>query len=57
MGCAATLPHNRTIGRHSRQTLMKQHRYYVLKMSVNGASTTFGLESWKILALCGGIKP
>jgi len=43
MGCAATLPHNRAIGRLSRQKLLKQHRYYVLKMSVNGASTTVGL--------------
>jgi hypothetical protein len=36
---------------------LKQHRYYVLKMSVNGASTTFGLVSWKILGLCGCMKP
>jgi len=28
-----------------------------LKMSVNGASTTFGLVSWKILGLCGGMMP
>jgi hypothetical protein len=26
-------------------------------MSVNGASTTFGLVSWKILGMCGGMMP
>jgi len=57
MGCAATLPRNRAIARLSKQKLLKQHRYYVLKISVNGASTTFGLVSWKIVGLCGGIKP
>jgi hypothetical protein len=57
MGFAATLPHNRAIGRLSRQKLLQQHCYYVLKMSVNGASTTFGLVSWIILGLCGGVNP
>jgi hypothetical protein len=52
----ATLPHYRAIGRLSRQKLLQQHRYFVLKMSVNGASTTFGLVSLKILRLCGGMK-
>jgi len=35
MGCAATLRHNRAISRLSKQNLLQQHRYYVLKMSVN----------------------
>jgi hypothetical protein len=56
-GCAVTLPHNRAIGRLSRQKLLQQHRHYVLKMSVNRASTTFALVSWKILGLCGGNEP
>jgi len=45
MGCAATLRHNRAIGRLSRQNLLQQHRYYVLKMSSNGASTIFSFAS------------
>ena len=57
MGCEATLRQNRAIGRHSRQNLLQQHRYYVVKMSVNGASTTLGLVSWKILVLCSNIRP
>jgi hypothetical protein len=57
MGCAATLPHNRAIGRLSGQKLWPQHCYFVLKMSVNGASMNFGFVSWKILGLCGSIKP
>jgi hypothetical protein len=50
MGCAATLLHNHAIGRISRQKLLQRHRYYVLKMSGNGASTIFVLASWVILA-------
>jgi hypothetical protein len=38
-GSVATLTHNRTIGRLSRQKCFLQHHYYALKMSVNGAST------------------
>jgi len=57
MGCAATLRHNHAIGRLSRQNVIQQHRYYVLKMSVNGASTTLGLVSWTILVLCGDNRP
>jgi hypothetical protein len=57
MGCAATLPHNRAICRLSRQNLLQQHRYNVLKMSINGASTTFGIVSRKIIGLCLNIKP
>jgi len=51
------LPHNRAIGCLSRQNLLQQHCYYILKMSVNGATTTLGLVSGKILGLCGDIKP
>jgi len=49
--------HNRTIGRLSRLNLLRQHCFYVLKMSVNGASTTFGHASWKINWLSSEIKP
>jgi len=35
MGCAVTLRHNRAISRLSRQNLLQQYRYYVLKMSIN----------------------
>jgi hypothetical protein len=56
MGCAATLPHNHAIGGLSMLKVLEIHRYYVLKMSVNGASTIFGRTSWKILGLCGEIK-
>jgi hypothetical protein len=38
-GGAVTLTHNRTISRLSRQKCFLRHRYYALKMSVNGAST------------------
>jgi hypothetical protein len=55
-GCAATLMHNRTIGRLSRQNVLRQHCFYALKMSVNGVSTTFGHVSWKINWLSGDIK-
>jgi hypothetical protein len=41
-GCAAILSNNQTIGRLSRPKWLKQHRYYVVKMSVNGTSTIFG---------------
>jgi hypothetical protein len=44
-GSAATSSHNQTIGRLSRQKWLRQHRYYVLKMSVNGASTIIGFAS------------
>jgi len=56
-GCAATLMHNRTIGHLSRQNLLRQHCFYVLKMSVNGVSTPFGHAFWKINWLSGDIKP
>jgi hypothetical protein len=57
MGCAVTFTYNRAIGRLSRQNLLQQHRYYVLKMSVIGESTTCGFASWKILGMGGDSKP
>jgi hypothetical protein len=57
MGWAAMLLPNCVISHLSRQKIQQQHHYYVLKISVNGASTTSGLVLWKILVLCGGIKP
>jgi len=55
-GSAATLTENRTIGRLSWQKSFQQHRHYALKMSVNGASTTFGHASWKMRWQCGDIN-
>jgi len=57
VGCAVTVRHHRTIGRVSMEQWWWQHFYYVLTMSVNRASMTFGLVSWKILGLCGDIEP
>ena len=57
VGCAATVRHNRTIGRLSIEQWWWQHFYYVLKMSINRASTTFGLASWKLHGLCGDVTP
>jgi len=56
-GCVMILRHNRTIGRLSKQNLLRQHYFHVLKMSVNGASTTFGHAFWKINWLSGDMKP
>jgi len=53
----ASLTHNPTIGRIATQKLLRQHRNYVLKMSVNGTSTAVGLASWKLQGLCGHINP
>ena len=38
-GCTRTLIHNRTIGCLSRQQCIWQNHWYVLKISINGAST------------------
>jgi len=57
VGCAVTVPHNQTIGRLSIQQLWWQHFYYVLKMSVNRASTIFGLASCILHGLCGDVTP
>jgi len=57
VGCAVTVRHNRNIGRLSIEQWWWQHFFYVLKMSINRASTTFGLASWKMHELCGDIDP
>ena len=44
-GCAATLNHNLTIGCFSRQNVLRQCCFYVLKMSVNRVSMIFGFAS------------
>jgi len=51
-GCAATLSHNRTIGRLSRQNSFPHHRHHASKMTVNGASKILGFSSWKVKGLC-----
>jgi hypothetical protein len=56
-GCAVTVSHNRTIGRLSIEQWWWQHFYYVLTMSVNRASMTFGLAFWKMHGLCGDGTP
>jgi len=38
------------------KTSLRQHRNYVLNMSVNGASTAFGLASWKMQGARGDIE-
>jgi hypothetical protein len=57
VGCVVTVRYNRTIGRLSMEQWWWQHFYYVLKMSVNRASATFGLASWKMHELCGDVTP
>ena len=57
VGCAVALTQNRTIGCLSREKWRWQHCYYVLKMSVNRASTTCGLASWKMQGLCSDVTP
>jgi hypothetical protein len=47
VGCAVTAHHTPTIGGLSIEQWWQKRFYYVLKMSVNRASTTFGLASWK----------
>jgi hypothetical protein len=56
-GCAAATSHNYIIGCLSKQKRVRLHRNNVLKMSVYGATTTFGLVSWKMLGLCSGMMP
>ena len=55
-GISEGTSHNQIIGCLSRQTSWRQHRYYVLKMSVNGASTTFRDASLKIRWHCVNIN-
>jgi len=57
VGCAVTVRHNQTIGRLCIEQWWWQHFYYVLKMSINRASTISGLASWKLHGLCGDITP
>ena len=47
-GCAMTLTHNWTTSHFSTQMEFQQQWFYVLKISVNRASTIFGLVSWNI---------
>jgi hypothetical protein len=56
-GCAVTASHNQTIGRLSIEQQWWQNFYYVLKISVNRASTAFRLGSWKLHGLCGDVTP
>ena len=51
------LRHNRTIGRHSKQNLLRQHCFYVLRMGVNAASMAFGIASYKMQDLCSNLNP
>jgi len=55
VGCALRVHHNRNIACLSIEQWWWQHFCYVLKMSVNRASTTFGLASWKMHELCGDV--
>jgi hypothetical protein len=57
VGCAVTVSHNQTIGRLSMEQWWWQHINYVLKRIVNRASTTFGLEAWKMHGLCSDVTP
>jgi len=57
VGCAVTVRHNGTIDCLSMDQSWWQYFYYFLKMSVNRASTTFGLASWKMNELCGDVTP
>jgi len=57
VGGVVTVHHDRTIGPLSMEQWWWPHIYYVLKMSVNRASTTFGLASWKMHELCGDVTP
>jgi len=57
VGCAVKFSHNQTIGCLSMEQWWWQHFYYVRKMSVNRALTTFGLASWKMHGLGGDVTP
>jgi hypothetical protein len=57
VGSAVIVSHNQTISRLSMEQWWRQNFCYVLKMSVNTASTTFGLTSWKMQAVCGDVTP
>jgi hypothetical protein len=57
VGGAVTVSHNQTIGCLSIEQWWQQHFYYVLTMSVNRASTTLGLASWKMHRVCSDLTP
>jgi len=57
VGCAVTVRHTQTISRLSMEKWLWQHFYYVLKMSVNRESTTFGFAFWNMHGLCGDVTP
>jgi len=57
VGCAITVRHHQTIGRLSIEQWWWQHFNYVLKMSVNRASTIFDLASWELHGLWGDVMP
>jgi hypothetical protein len=57
VGWVLTVHHKQIIGRLSIEQWWWQHFYNVLKMSVNRASTIFGLASWKLHGLCGEVTP
>jgi len=57
VGWAVTVRHNQNISCLSMEQWWWQHFYYVLKMSVNRVSTTFGLASSKMHDLCGDVTP
>jgi hypothetical protein len=56
-GCVVTESYNQTIGRMSIEQWWCQRFYYVLKMSVNRALTTYSVASWKMHGLCGDVTP
>jgi len=47
---------NQSIGRLQGQKYHRQHLYYLLKMSINGASTILVFASWIIKQLCDNIE-
>ena len=55
VGCAVTVRHNQTIGHLSIEQWWWQHFYYVLTMSINWASTIFGLTYRKLHGLCDDV--
>ena len=57
VGCTVTVRHNQTIRRLPIEHWCWQHFYYVLNMSVNRASTIFGLESWELHGLSSDVTP
>jgi hypothetical protein len=56
-GCMVTSTYNRMFGRLSWLQRLRQHRYHIPKITVNGASTIISLASRKMLALYGDINP